>query len=78
MTTEKIVRQLRMELHTEAADLIEQLQNRIGELQEPEGHREERVAAWLRDRGYTVAKVKDHKKEPLAGARGGLDGGERL
>jgi len=36
------------------------------------------VAAWLRERGYTVAKVKDHKKEPLAGARGGLDGGERL
>ena len=78
MTTENIVRQLRMELHTEAADLIEQLRNRIGELQEPEGHREERVAKWLRQRGYSVTKVKDHEKEPFAGARGGLDGGERL
>ncbi len=29
---------------------------RIVELQEPEGHREEWVAEWLRERGYTVTK----------------------
>jgi hypothetical protein len=53
----------RMAAFTALAEEIKRLQakikkmgDRIAELQDPEGHREEYVAQWLRERGYIVTK----------------------